>query len=245
MTTSTQITDYMGRGTHAARPTTPNVPSGGTAIYFETDTTNTFAWDGSGWVQINGGGGGGTSPTIVQHGISINAVSVTLGAGPTNGNLLVALCTANSPPGANTGWQGVQFANHGVYAKFAGSGESATQTPLSGTPAGPLAIFEISNGATGLPWHIESSGGTTTTAMPFAYTSSDLIIGLFLNAGNVDVLSSVTGGTVADTITDGVSRSGNSFYVTSGVSKGVNSIVCNWPASENIYGVSIAIPAIS
>lgn len=56
MTSSTLITDYMGRGTHAARPASPNVPATGIAIYYETDTANTFVWNGSAWVQINGSG---------------------------------------------------------------------------------------------------------------------------------------------------------------------------------------------
>lgn len=54
--TSTLIVDYLGRGTHAARPATPPIPSGGTAIYYETDTTNTFVWNGGAWLQMNGGG---------------------------------------------------------------------------------------------------------------------------------------------------------------------------------------------
>jgi hypothetical protein len=53
MTASTSIFDYVGRGTHAARPATPNINSGGTAAYYETDTTNAFMWSGAAWVQIN------------------------------------------------------------------------------------------------------------------------------------------------------------------------------------------------
>lgn len=51
------MSSYVGRGTHAARPASPNVASGVAPIYYETDTTNTFVWTGSAWVQINGGGG--------------------------------------------------------------------------------------------------------------------------------------------------------------------------------------------
>ncbi len=54
MTAATTIFDYVGRGTHAARPVTPNINSGGTALYYETDTTNSFIWSGSAWVQVNG-----------------------------------------------------------------------------------------------------------------------------------------------------------------------------------------------
>ena len=63
MSSSTLITDYLGRGTHAARPASPPIPAGGTAFYYETDTTNTFVWIGASWVQVNGGGGA-SEPSI-------------------------------------------------------------------------------------------------------------------------------------------------------------------------------------
>ncbi len=56
---SNHVADYLGRGTHAARPATPPVLTGEIAIYYETDTTNTFVWTGSAWAQINGGGSSG------------------------------------------------------------------------------------------------------------------------------------------------------------------------------------------
>lgn len=45
----TIVTTYLGAGTHAARPATPNVPSGTLALYYETDTTQLFEWGGSAW----------------------------------------------------------------------------------------------------------------------------------------------------------------------------------------------------
>lgn len=56
MPSSTLITDYVGRGTAAARPVLPNIPAGATAIYYETDTTNAFLWTGVAWVAIAGAG---------------------------------------------------------------------------------------------------------------------------------------------------------------------------------------------
>lgn len=55
MTASTLITDWLGRGVHSARPATPNISSGGTAIYTETDTGHTFVWNGTAWVDISTG----------------------------------------------------------------------------------------------------------------------------------------------------------------------------------------------
>jgi hypothetical protein len=61
MTSSTLITTYLSEGTHADRPTTPALPAGGIAIYYETDTTSSFVYDqsSSSWVALGGGGGGG------------------------------------------------------------------------------------------------------------------------------------------------------------------------------------------
>lgn len=55
MTASTIITTYLGEGTHAARPAAPSVPTGGLAVYYETDTGGTFVYDlnGTAWVQVN------------------------------------------------------------------------------------------------------------------------------------------------------------------------------------------------
>ena len=50
MSSSTLIVDYLGAGTHASRPVSPNVPSGGCAIYVETDTGSICFWNGSAWL---------------------------------------------------------------------------------------------------------------------------------------------------------------------------------------------------
>lgn len=67
MGSSTQIADYVGQGTHAARPNpatlTADIGPGATAFYAETDTGNTFVLIAGAWVQVNGGGGGGGGPS--------------------------------------------------------------------------------------------------------------------------------------------------------------------------------------
>jgi hypothetical protein len=63
MASATTILTYLAEGTHASRPATPNLPAGGLAIYYETDTAHTFLYDlsTSSWIQITSGGGGGGS----------------------------------------------------------------------------------------------------------------------------------------------------------------------------------------
>lgn len=247
MTTSSDITDYLGVGAHSARPGAPNVPAGGTAVYYETDTANTFAWDGSAWQQINGGGGGGGStPVLVQHGAAMNSDSVTLGSAPTSGNLLFAMCSANSPPGAGSGWE-IVFTDGGgnnqMYAKVAGASESATQTPCGSTPAGALSIFEINGGTPGPICSVRGGGGSTAVPI-YVHKTTDLIVGAFLNAGSTDILTSVTGATVGDTVIDvGSGRSANNFFKSS-PSVGVDNLVLNWSGSPNAFGFGCCIVGI-
>ncbi|GBQ90402.1 hypothetical protein AA13595_2883 [Gluconacetobacter johannae DSM 13595] len=44
---STLITDYFGYGAAAARPATPNIPSGCLGFYYATDIGQVYAWDGA------------------------------------------------------------------------------------------------------------------------------------------------------------------------------------------------------
>jgi hypothetical protein len=54
MSSGTIITDYLGRGTAAARPVTPPVPTGGTSFYYATDTLEISVWNGAAWVKFFG-----------------------------------------------------------------------------------------------------------------------------------------------------------------------------------------------
>lgn len=66
MTSSSLVTDYVGRGTHANRPATPNLSAGATGIYYETDTTNTFVWNGSAWTTITASGSSGLYSQVLS-----------------------------------------------------------------------------------------------------------------------------------------------------------------------------------
>lgn len=57
------LSDYLGRGLHAARPATPPVVNPGVSVsWYSTDTHTLSEWDGSVWTDITGGGGGGSAP---------------------------------------------------------------------------------------------------------------------------------------------------------------------------------------
>jgi hypothetical protein len=59
------------------------VPTSGVAIYYETDTTNTFLWDsgGAAWVAISGGFGS-ASPIKNALGSNVNIVTGSFTDGP-------------------------------------------------------------------------------------------------------------------------------------------------------------------
>jgi hypothetical protein len=55
MTASTLVTDYMGSGVLANRPTTPPITAGATAFYYATDTRAMYQWNGSAWQKMGWG----------------------------------------------------------------------------------------------------------------------------------------------------------------------------------------------
>lgn len=62
MTNSTLLTDYVQRGTFAARPASPATPgsiaSNAMAFYYATDTAVLYSWTGAAWVVVGSGTGG-------------------------------------------------------------------------------------------------------------------------------------------------------------------------------------------
>src|SRR5579872_7116317 len=98
MATARNITNFIASGTHAARPVTPTLLAGETAVYYETDTLHMFAFPfGGAWTQIDSVGG--SVPAIVQNAcvaVAAHTTGITLGSAPINGNLLIALVSDQS-----------------------------------------------------------------------------------------------------------------------------------------------------
>lgn len=245
MASSTLITDYLAEGTHAARPVTPNVPTGGTALYYETDTTNTFAWSGAAWVQINGGGGGAT-PAIVQNGAisgSSGIQSVTLGAAPTLGNMLIAFVDNASSQTAGTGWTilgvpngvGLDFAF--IAWKVAGAGESATQTPVNTAAAGAIVIYELTNAGPTIPIVSSLSGASNSYAVRSAH-SGGLLLGAIANEQTIDLPTAITGAAL-DSSSGVGTRSIRGFHLTP--SSGLNTIAYTYAVSHSVYGMGVVV----
>lgn len=199
MVASTVITDYFGEGLHSARPATPNVPTGCTAIYYETDTTNTFAWSGSAWVQINGTGGGSTA-TVVQvaaNGSGLTSVGATFATAPTAGNLLIAFVFNGGAASVNgTGWTAIKAGGGAVDDetigfKIAGASEPTTQLPSTDASNGCVVIFEINGGIFGTP--SLGAGSSTAQSITFpVWKAPTLYVGVIDHAATGVTLSSTT-----------------------------------------------------
>jgi hypothetical protein len=184
---SSLITDYLGSGLHSARPVTPTPPSGGFCMYYETDTGNTFAWNGTGWIQVNSSGV--VTPAVVQVAVSaLGSGNVSLGATfaafPTTGNLLIGVVSDFSSSIINgTGWTPVVTGNgatndgFGWGYKIAGASEPKLQTPSSEASNGAVVVWEVNLGCS--PGIIVTLFNTSATAAVAYKTvkANQLVIG--------------------------------------------------------------------
>lgn len=117
--------------------------------------------------------------------------AVTMGAAPTNGNLLVAMlfyqgaAPATDHPAASGWTQQSTFNAHTaftadesviVYSKVAGAGESTTQTPATNTGTGYMIVWEVSGAAAtfaaALDVHETIQAANTTSLSVTALTAS-------------------------------------------------------------------------
>ena len=242
MTASTMITDYFGRGTHAARPTTPNIPSGATAFYYETDTGNTMVWSGTAWVQVNPSSSAAPgAASVVQSAAAVGSsiTGATFGAAPTSGNLLVAI-TGGGSFNAGSGWIKNSFIDSGgstwtdMFMKIAGTGESATQNPISAGNAA-LVIFELSPGAMLMPlgWFYDGTN-TTATLSAYALATSGLIIGAIMTESAVTYPSSIPGTTDAQANNATANKAITGYHLTpTSTGATANSLTTTYAASTN------------
>lgn len=96
MATSQLVTDYLSYGTHAARPVSPNTGTGVAPVYYETDTLHFFAWSGSAWVQIDGGGGTAALTRIAETILGADTASITFSSIPASYRNLFLTITART-----------------------------------------------------------------------------------------------------------------------------------------------------
>ena len=179
MASSTLITDYMQYGTLASRPVTPNTPTNCSPLYYATDTSSLYIWDGA-WVQVTGAGAGGglyapvlsAVPTSANTGLtswvnqgSASVTDTTTGvllAATTNGSAQSIHVRSKASSGAHTYTALIAFnynwTNVDVYGGISWS---------DGTKFQAFSIAANSSGQTTL-YVINMANSTTQTAVPFS-----------------------------------------------------------------------------
>ena len=180
-------------------------------------TSNGAAANPSWQTPASSGAPGGTAPAMVQF-ASNNAngayASVTMGAAPTNGNLLVCVVYSEQAVSPGSGWSlapgttgstaGLWYAY--IYTKTAGASESATQTPLSGTSTSywTAGIWEVSGKNSGIAiwadeqyWSVQS-GPVAFTPMMAAFAGSLCLMSFCPSVNQTYTVLNVSGAETVD-----------------------------------------------
>ena len=190
------------------------------------------------WVDAAASG-----PAIVQSGFSSDGTGVvTLGAAPTQGNLLVAFIGSNSLSSPSSGWAAVNEASSGtdygiIAFKVAGASELAAQAPV-GAAAGCVALYELSNAAPGLNSLVHITSNSVEVDVVTA-KAGGVVIGAFEREAGTDLPTGITGATADGTAT-GNSRSVAGFHI-SPATAATNAIVAAYAASGETHGMAMAV----
>jgi len=159
------------------------------------------------WTPTNAGGGGGYNPgsvpVEVQFAFAVNGGNdVVFTNPPTNGNLLVAMSSSPNAQNPGSGWtrqvinsSGTDFKT--VMTKVAGPGESATQSPITGSSGtGGITCWELSNAAAGFlaaAQQGQQTGNVTNSVLLPNVTNGIGLAGVF--AENQNITAVYNGGT--------------------------------------------------
>jgi hypothetical protein len=261
--TNSDITvDQYGRVTAAANGSggggTISVDENGTEIvaaatrlnFTGSGVTVTDLGGGEAEINITGGGGGGVPAVVQSKSIARANISggITMDAPPANGSLLVAIVfnsVSTSAPVAAGGWTelaaSTTLPDFLIAYRFAGSSESATQTPTSTIDGGAIIIFEIS-GALGLASGTSVATNTTvaldTSAADFRFLPAT--VGLMIGySGRRTAENGTMGGSFSNSVTingpaattGGTGTSIVAGTATKAVSASMPSSTCTWPTS--------------
>lgn len=183
---------FVAYGTNAERLAfTPDPPSPASGpdqgyLWYETDTGDFYAWDGSAWDQVNTGGGGGTGNFIGKQVITATgagtytptagtaSIVIELQAGGGGGGSVVQPTAGNRAMGAGGGGGGwlskrltadFSGASYSVGAGGTGGASGAANAGVTGgnttftDTAGSPTVYTASGGVGGV-------GGSASTTVP-------------------------------------------------------------------------------
>ena len=170
---SGRLVDYLGSGVIADRPASLTLAPDSLGLWWATDTTTLSTWDGTSWVNVAGGGGGGTVASVVPGaGIDVDATDPANPIVDLDAATIASLLLADSAtqPGdlatiAFTGDVGDLTGFPGGSALFLR--EDGTFASPSGGGSGTVTSVDLTS-TTGLT----ASGGPITTAGSLTYTLS-------------------------------------------------------------------------
>lgn len=211
-------------------------------------------------VTISGGGGGGTTPAVVQVKSAFGATSaVTLSAGPTAGNMLIAIAThwntLSVTAYTNAGWTPIDITNGAstdgylIAIKYAVPGESATQTPFAAFGSGSTSVFEISGALVAIPLCRSALKEITTSPMVVPLASpkaGSLLIGVSCEAGSSTAFTVASGVTltVLENITGTTANNSprrTQTFSSASIAAGTAATVTTTFTPGNMVGVSIIL----
>lgn len=229
------LTDFLGIGALASRPSSPNLAANTVGFWYDTTNSVLTFWNGSVWGSIVS-----NAPTIVQVGQKTGTVgTVTMGAAPTQNNLLVALVsTQGVNPAASAGWTIVPGTNSTnskedlcAFYKVAGAAESTSQTPTTDANTGCVTIFEIKNATTGIEGHNGTFNAVTAFTISFTGQSNKMVVGMCTCQTNTAVVSSLSNITSNGFAQSGA-RSNQAFHITA-PSQSAQTVGVNWTAAQS------------
>lgn len=196
--TSSRLVDYLGEGTLAARPASLNLATGCLGLYYATDNTTLYIWNGAAWVTFSGGGGGGaTGPTGPTGPTGAGVTGPTGPTGPTGAGVTGA--TGSTGPTGATG--------PGVGA----TGPTGPTGPTGATGTAGTAGATGATGATGTFTGIFAFDGFLPTASNGTYTLEYKAIAAYTITG-IDIV------TVSGTCTAAIQINGVNVTSLSGLS---------------------------
>lgn len=178
----TTLNQFISRGTNAQRvaftpsPATPATGNNPSYIFYETDTTNTYMWDGSAWQKINTAAAASTgpspigilwdSPDVEEPVVPIrnNATTSDVWSGSPNRVVEPNTLTGSAAPqtltdGATINWNMALGYNAAV--TLGGNRTLATPTnPITGLTY-TLAVIQDATGSRTMTWPAAFDWGTT------------------------------------------------------------------------------------
>lgn len=203
-----------------------------------------------------GGGGAGTvNPSVIQYASAVGANgSVTFGAAPTPGNMLVAIGTHwTSNIAASAGWTQLVSSNGStdgtiIATKVVTADDTATVSPWGSVNSTNITVFEVANwnGSTFQPFsYKQETAGTALTVNFGVPITGSLLVGASSTLSANAAPSSITGAGTVGTTTTGTTASASPRQITpfysAGLTKGAKAITANYAVSASQYLSGVVI----